>query len=410
MIYRLRRFVSPVFFQGSLRARRYFEGWYFKHVSADRRSVYALIPGISLSPQGSKSFVQLIDGATGATRWFEYPLEAFEFSRDRFEVRVAGSRFSLEGIHARLEDGQGTVEVHMDYSGITPLPFTLLWPGIMGPYTYAPRMECYHGIGSLDHGLEGSIRVGGRNVDFAGGRGYIEKDWGRSFPLAWIWAQANSFEAPGTCFLFSLARIPWMGRTFPGFFSLLLEGGRIRRMATYTGARIASARLAGRDLEVVVQGRTERLILNAERSHEGVLLAPVQGAMDRRIGESIDARLRVRLEDTAGRALYEGTGEARRARGGRRPRSHRSTEPHRRRLIGQRASCARPCAAQNRRVATGAHIGPRRPAFPPQLPLRAAKTRQEAPQLASQRWHAPCICVHVAGSENRWPREVRVRS
>jgi tocopherol cyclase len=310
MVYRLKRFVSPVFFQGSLRSKRYFEGWYFKHVSADRRSVLALIPGISLSPRGSKSFVQLIDGATGATRWFQYPLEAFEYSRDSFEVRVAGSRFSLEGISARLEDEQGVVEAHVEYSGTTPLPFTVRWPGIMGPFTYAPVMECYHGIGSLDHGVEGSITVNGRRTDFSAGRGYIEKDWGRSFPLAWIWAQTNSFSSPGTCFLFSLARIPWMGMTFPGFFTLLLEDGRTHRLATYTGAAIASARLAGRDLEVVVQGRDTRLILRAERSHEGVLLAPVQGAMDRRIGESIDARLHVRLEDLHGRAIFEGTGQS----------------------------------------------------------------------------------------------------
>ena len=306
----LRRFRDPVLFQGSLRSRRYFEGWYFKHVSADRKSVYALIPGISLSPKESKSFIQLIDGASGRTRWFAFPVEAFSFSRDRFEVRIADNRFSREGIDARLEDEQGVVEAHLEYSGIVPLPFSLRWPGIMGPYTYAPLMECNHGIGSLDHGLPGQLTVNGRRTDFTAGRGYIEKDWGRSFPRAWIWAQSNSFTAPGTSFLFSLARIPWMGRTFPGFFTLLLESGRFHRLATYTGARVVSARLAGRDLEIVVQGRDKRLLLHAERSREGVLLAPVDGAMDRRIGESIDARLRVRLEDLGGHALFEGTGEA----------------------------------------------------------------------------------------------------
>jgi hypothetical protein len=171
-------------------------------------------------------------------------------------------------------------------------------------------MECYHGIGSLDHGVDGWISVDGRRTDFSGGRGYLEKDWGRSFPRAWIWAQSNTFASPGTCVLFSLARIPWMGRTFPGFFSLLLEGGRIHRLATYTGARVASARLAGRQLDVRVEGRDRRLLLHAERSHEGVLLAPVEGAMDRRIGESIDARLEVRLEDLAGHTLFEGTGRS----------------------------------------------------------------------------------------------------
>jgi tocopherol cyclase len=64
----IRRLVRLVFFQGNLRAKRYFDGWYFKHVSADRSSIFALIPGISLSPRGSHSFGQLIYGSTGRTQ------------------------------------------------------------------------------------------------------------------------------------------------------------------------------------------------------------------------------------------------------------------------------------------------------------------------------------------------------
>jgi hypothetical protein len=310
MINAVRKLTNPLLFQGNLAKKRYFEGWYFKHVSGDRKSVFALIPGVSLSSRGSYSFVQLIDGATGATRWFSYPIEAFSWSRTRFEIQVGESRFSTEGIDIRLSDGTGSVEGRLRYRGTTPLPFSLSNPGIMGPYAYAPSMECYHAIGSLDHALEGTITVDGRAFDFLGGRGYIEKDWGTSLPRAWVWAQSNDFEKPQTSFAFSLARIPWLGSSFPGFFVLLLEGGRIHRKATYTGARITIARLRGRELTLQVCDRTSILSLHAERSHEGVLLAPEQGAMDRRIGESIDARLRVTLTDLAGSVLFDGSGSA----------------------------------------------------------------------------------------------------
>jgi tocopherol cyclase len=308
--YALKRFTQPVFFQGSLRKTGYFEGWYFKHVSQDRRSVFALIPGISLSPSGSKSFVQVIDGTTGATHWHAFPLSAFSFSRKKFEIRVADNTFSLDGIDALLRNDEGDFQAHLRYDGVTPLPFFMGSPGIMGPYTYAPFMECYHGIGSLDHEIVGYVRTGGTEYSFSGGRGYIEKDWGRSFPRAWIWSQSNNFSAPGTCFLFSLARIPWMGRTFVGFFSLLLEGGRIHRLATYTGAIVTDARLHGRQMTTEIRSPRLSLSLRVERTREGVLLAPVQGAMDRRIGESIDARVHVRLAGPRGTVLFEGTGEA----------------------------------------------------------------------------------------------------
>jgi tocopherol cyclase len=304
----LRRFFHPILFQGDLRRRRYFEGWYFKHVAADGGAVFAFIPGVSLSSAGSTAFVQMIDGATGATRWFPYPLEAFSYSLDEFGISVGENRFSLRGIDVRLRDGQGDVEAHLAYAGITPLPFSLGSPNIMGPFAYVPFMECYHGVGSLDHAVDGEVRVADRRFDFDGGRGYLEKDWGRSMPRAWIWAQANGFAGPGSCLLFSLARIPWLGRTFPGFFALLSEGGRIHRFATYTGARVASADLRGRDLHVEIRDRRHVLRLHAERSHEGTLLAPVDGAMERRIAESIDARIGVRLEDLGGRLLFEGSG------------------------------------------------------------------------------------------------------
>jgi tocopherol cyclase len=316
MRYTLKRFTNPIHFQGSFKRRRYFEGWYFKHVTADRGAVFAFIPGISLSPRGSTAFVQLIDGATGRTRWFPYPLDAFSYSRDEFGISVGENRFSLRGIDVQLGDGEGEVEAHLAYSGITPLPFSLGSPGIMGPYAYIPFMECYHGVGSLDHRVDGDVRIGDRRFDFTAGRGYLEKDWGRSMPLAWIWAQANGFAGPGSCILFSLARIPWLGRTFSGFFALLAEGkgaGRgvtaaIHRFATYTGARVSSAELRGRDLFVTIRDRRRVLHLHVERSHEGTLLAPVDGAMERRIAESIDARIGVRLEDTSGRILFEGSG------------------------------------------------------------------------------------------------------
>jgi len=309
MLSAIKRFYNPVLFQGSLSRRRYFEGWYFKHVSADRRSVFAFIPGVSLSGPSSHAFVQMIEGTTGSTRYFPYPLDAFQAARDRFEIAIGASHFSLSGIEVHVRDTAGAIDARLEYSGITPFPSRPLSPGIMGPYAFAPFMECYHGIGSLDHRVDGEVRASGGPVGFAGGSGYIEKDWGRSMPQAWVWCQSNTFDVPGTCLLFSIARIPWLGRSFPGFFAVLLEGGRIHRFASYTGARLTRFVVAGREVQADIQGRHSTLSLSGLRSHEGVLMAPVDGAMDRRIGESIDARVAVRLKDPAGRVLFEGRGE-----------------------------------------------------------------------------------------------------
>jgi len=61
----------------------------------------------------------------------------------------------------------------------------------MGWYTWVPRMDCYHGLFSFSDSLQGTLTLKGKVMDFFGGRGYIEKDWGQSFPAAWVWLQNN---------------------------------------------------------------------------------------------------------------------------------------------------------------------------------------------------------------------------
>ena len=117
----------------------------------------------------------------------------------------------------------------------------------MGWYSYAPRMECYHGVVSMQHNTSGSLEVNGKALSFDGGKGYIEKDWGRSMPSDWIWIQSNHFEGdPGASFMLSLARIPWMGGFFPGFLSFFRTGDRLYRFATYKSSTVEQVRVNDR--------------------------------------------------------------------------------------------------------------------------------------------------------------------
>jgi hypothetical protein len=70
----------------------------------------------------------------------------------------------------------------VDFTGLTRLPVSLFTPGIMGWYRFIPFMQCYHGLISMNHSLEGEITDGAERIVLSGGKGYIEKDWGSSFP------------------------------------------------------------------------------------------------------------------------------------------------------------------------------------------------------------------------------------
>lgn len=77
------RFMHPEIFQGDLRKKNYFEGWYFKHVSKDLNHVCSIIPGISLTGKSSHAFIQVIDGITGITDYITYPLEQFTWEKKK---------------------------------------------------------------------------------------------------------------------------------------------------------------------------------------------------------------------------------------------------------------------------------------------------------------------------------------
>jgi len=181
----------------------------------------------------------------------------------------------------------------------------------MGWYRYVPRMETYHGVLSMDHEVSGSVDVNGESIEFEGGRGYVEKDWGRSFPTSWIWAQSNHFGRPGVSVTVSVAKVPWMTGAFVGNIAGLLLEGALHRFATYTGARLVSIDTAENSAHLILRDRREELELAIHGREAMPLKAPVLGAMEGRASESLGGTIDVTLREVRGgaaRVAYRGTG------------------------------------------------------------------------------------------------------
>ena len=309
VLYGIKKIWNTALFQGSGKKRRYFEGWYFKHVSAQGR-VYAVIPGIALSADGKEShaFIQTIDGNTVETHYITFPFKDFSYRKDRFAVAIGDNHFSAQGIKVDLQDGVFRFKAECSYEEVRRLPFSLLNPNAMGWYSFVPFMECYHGLVSMDHRICGYIEVDGERAGFDGGRGYIEKDWGRSFPSSWVWMQTNSLESRGDSFMLSIARIPWLGSHFVGFLGFLAASGKVYRFATYTGARLTGLGVTDSAVNAAIRTGGYLLTVTGSKSRKGLLQAPVNGVMERRINESIDAQIAIQMTDGAGKVVYSGTG------------------------------------------------------------------------------------------------------
>lgn len=305
--------LHPERYHGHRRKPPFFEGWYYKLIDASEQHRYAVIPGIFLGPDPavSHAFVQVLNGVTGQASYHQYPVEAFWAAESDFDVRIGPNRFTLEQISLQIEAPERKVTGEMRFTGLTPWPVTLRSPGIMGWYAWVPFMECYHGVLSLDHRLQGVLTVDGERVDFSGGRGYTEKDWGRLFPAAWVWLQSNHFERPETSITASVAVIPWIRSAFRGFIAGLWHDGLLYQFATYTGARVEKLTICDDFVTWIVRDRRHRLEMLAQRARTGVLRGPSGVDMGGRVPESLQSSVVVQLSSVVGggeHLIFEGTG------------------------------------------------------------------------------------------------------
>jgi hypothetical protein len=305
-----RNLFHPERYHGHGRKPPYFEGWYYKLVDRTERHRLAIIPGIFLSddPEHHHAFVQVLDGTSGNAGYHRYPASAFEAARDRFDVRIGPNRFSGSGFSLDLANGNGSVAGAVELIDPTSWPVTATSPGIMGPYGWIPMMECNHGVVSLDHRLAGTLTVDGAPVDFSGGRGYAEKDWGKSFPAGYVWMQSNHFAAAGTSFVASIAIVPWLFSAFPGFIIGLWHDGSLHRFATYTRAETEHLRITDDLVEWRVSDRSRVLTITARRARGGLLYGPTRQQMGDRVGETMLSNITLSLRSREGEVIFEGTG------------------------------------------------------------------------------------------------------
>lgn len=306
LIKQIQALFHPDRYHGWGRTQRYFEGWYYKVISADEQQAFAFIPGVAMNNQGEQhAFIQVLDGRAKTAEYIRFSADAFSAASAFFSINIDRSNFTGNSMQLGLNDYYGTLQ----FKNTVPWPNKLFSPGIMGPYTFVPFMECYHGIVSMDHTLEGKLKIRGNSIDFNGGRGYIEKDWGHSFPSAYFWMQSNHFTQPGISFKASVAKIPWLRSSFTGFIAGLYFNEKLLQFTTYNGTKLLRSFANKEQVELLMENKKYRLEVLAHRDHATELASPLSGIMDGRISESMTSKLEITLSDkTSGKVLFNDTG------------------------------------------------------------------------------------------------------
>ncbi len=376
-------------FQGNYKSDKYFEGWYYKQVCADCNSMISFIPGISLYDKDSHSFVQYIyktidpNGKDKViTGYCRYSIKEFSYTDNPFCVKIGDNTFTDKYLSVNLKDSICDIQGTLAFGEFTPIKQTFLMPDIMGIFSYIPWMECYHGLISMKHRVDGSLNIvinskrndficdnvkpdnnealkgiinehaenienksklddqindengdiknienvknksgvsendsnesEKREIDsllsFDCGSGYIEKDWGRSFPKRYIWMQCNHFHNETVSIVFSLADIPFIGTEFEGFLCNFCIDGEEFRFATYTRSKFKLKEISSEGFIAELEKRSASLIIKASANSHGELIAPDLGSMNKKIREELSGKVHIVFCNKKTGKIYEGDG------------------------------------------------------------------------------------------------------
>ena len=288
---------NPDLFQGEKNLtenKDYFEGWYFKNTN--KENSISFIPGINIENKSPKAFVQVI---TNDTSYFvNYDIKEFDFSHEPFAIKIGDNLFSKEGIHIDIKTEELNINGDIKYTNNKSIDTNFMNPNIMGPFSYIPFMECNHAILSMQNKADGSIDINNKKFKLDDDMGYIEKDWGSSFPKSYIWCQGNNFQKSNASFMLSIADVPFKMFKFRGVICVLLIDDKEYKFTTYNNARLVDFDVNDDFLNVTLKKGDMYVSVQARYNNAQKLSAPVKGKMGKDIFESIVSTITVTLKQS----------------------------------------------------------------------------------------------------------------
>lgn len=279
----------------------YFEGWYFKQVNHYSSYTISFIPGISYNKKDPHCFIQIIilnNENKLFTFYFRYKIDDFIAKESPFLVKIKDNIFREDFIKINIEEPELRIFGELKYTKLKGLKKTFFQPNIMGFFSYFPKNECNHHIVSVEHEVSGTLVINNKIVDFEKGKGYIEKDWGTSFPKEYIWLQCNNFDHSKELQLtFSYATIPYLNFSFKGFFISLFIGDKEYRFATYNFSKIKKIKIYNNSFEVFIKKRNIEVSIKASFDKSRELFSPKKGEMKNKIKEGLKGEIELSFKD-----------------------------------------------------------------------------------------------------------------
>lgn len=280
---------KQAFFIGEKQRKNYFEGWYFKQVW-DQDQAISFIPGISFHDGQKEAFIQIIETIYHQTYYISFPINQVTIGKNNSYIQIGDNYFSKDKVIINIHQKDLHITCKFTFKNHQELKKSLYRPTIMGPFSYIKNMECNHGIISLYHDVYGFVKINHLKQKVQG-TGYIEKDYGSSFPKKYLWIQSNTPKSKKEAsFFLSYAHIPLGKLHFNGFISVFLLEGKQYFFTTYDFSKINIKRNPD-SIQINLKNKTNKIIATIYPKKEKNLIAPIQGSMKQVMKESLSSTM-----------------------------------------------------------------------------------------------------------------------
>ena len=231
------------------------EGYFWRITQPETGDVVVALCGVNRHRAGHWATVALAAHPGDFVRSAE--IQTARASRERYEVEAGTGVLRADARSLRV-DLAPDARLDVRFEDAFDWPHVLAGGGIASVVPWLNQYWHPHVLGAR---VAGSARVGGRDVRFDGATAYAEKNWGMGFPEQWWWGQAQAFERPDVCVVFSGGRLA-LGRLAVDITGVVVRvGDEVVQLTPPLASVSGSAeggrwRVHGRDLvhEVRIEG------------------------------------------------------------------------------------------------------------------------------------------------------------
>lgn len=288
---------KPSNLQGNFDRNKYFEGWFHKIYSTKYKASFILIYGYATGNSTNKfGFIQ-VHIPNQQTLMMYFNKNEILCDSNQHVIRMGAHVLTTHKIDINTNE----IGIQLDLTNNQPIR---TFKNSMGYNYVIPNLPCYHAILNKSHTISGEIRAGDTSFVMDKDMGYLEKNWGTSFPDNYIWLHAVDPTNTEVNLLFSQAEIKWMGSTFLRHLGYLNFENECIDFRQFKNSEVSSSFGSYEKQLIRFSSKLIELEISIVLGGQVLFKGPEDGALRRDIIHYTDAFIEVKLKRNAETTVF----------------------------------------------------------------------------------------------------------